>query len=161
MGGELDELERVRINAADDHYCFGCGKNNPFGLHLHFYQLDEEAIWAPFTPLREHEGYAGVIHGGIVTTVLDEVMAWSLSRRNIWAVTARMSVSFKNPVEVGMPTRAIGRVVNDRGRLIEVAGEIRRIADDLLLAEAAATFARVPESQAVAWRERYILRADR
>lgn len=157
---ESAQLPGIRINSIDDHYCFGCGKNNPNGLHLHFYELDDSAIQAPFTPRREHEGYAGMVHGGIIATVLDEVMAWALYRRDTWGVTARMEIAFKRPVEVGVPTRAIGRVLKDRGRLIEVSGEIRRLADDQLLAEASATFARVPQHQAEAWRSRYVRTSD-
>ncbi len=144
------------INSADDHYCFGCGRLNPYGLHLHFYPLDDETgIWAPFTPQREHEGYMGMVHGGIISTILDEVMAWSLYRRNAWAVTGRLSISFKRPVEIGVPARAIGRLVADRGRLLDVTGTLVREADGVVLAESQAVFARVPERQASAWRERY------
>lgn len=151
----MNEAEN-RLNSADDHYCFGCGRLNPSGLHLHFFPLEEgEGVWAPFTPAREQEGYMGMVHGGIISTVLDEVMAWSLYRRDIWAVTGRMSMSFKRPVEVGVETRAIGRLVNDRGRLIDVRGELVRMSDGQILAEAEAVFARVPESQAKAWRDRY------
>jgi acyl-coenzyme A thioesterase PaaI-like protein len=149
------ETTETRINIADDHYCFGCGRLNPFGLHMHFYALDSNSIWAPFTPLREHEGYMGMTHGGIITTVLDEVMAWSLYRIGAWAVTARLSVAFKHPIEVGVPARAIGRVVADRGRLLDVSGTIERAHDGLVLAESTAVFARVPKSQADAWRDRY------
>jgi acyl-coenzyme A thioesterase PaaI-like protein len=145
------------INSADDHYCFGCGRLNPYGLHLHFYPLDdEEGIWAPFTPQREHEGYMGMVHGGIISTILDEVMAWSLYRSNVWAVTGRLSISFKRPVEIGVPARAIGRLIADRGRLLDVSGTLVREADGLVLAESQAVFARVPERQASSWRERYL-----
>jgi len=147
----------VPINSADDHYCFGCGRLNPYGLHLHFYPLDDDGgIWAPFTPRREHEGYMGMVHGGIISTILDEVMAWSLYRRNVWAVTGRLSISFRKPVEVGVQTRAIGRLVADRGRLLDVTGTLVREADGVILAEAQAVFARVPERQAEAWRDRYL-----
>ncbi len=149
------------INSADDHYCFGCGRLNPYGLHLHFYPLDDETgIWAPFTPQREHEGYMGMVHGGIISTILDEVMAWSLYRRNAWAVTGRLSISFKRPVEIGVPARAIGRLVADRGRLLDVTGTLVREADGVVLAESQAVFARVPERQASAWRERYLPAGD-
>ncbi len=144
------------INSADDHYCFGCGRLNPNGLHLHFYALEDgSGIWAPFTPAREQEGYMGMVHGGIITTVLDEVMAWSLYQLDIWAVTGRMSMAFKRPVEVGVETRAIGRLVHDRGRLLDVRGELVRASDGVVLAEAEAVFARVPAAQATAWRDRY------
>jgi acyl-coenzyme A thioesterase PaaI-like protein len=146
-----------RINSADDHYCFGCGRLNPYGLRLSFFPLeDDEGVWAPFTPAREQEGYMGMVHGGIISTVLDEAMAWSLYRRNIWAVTGRMSMAFKRPVEVGVETRAIGRLLNDRGRLLDVRGELIRVTDGVVLAEADAVFARVPASQAKAWRDRYL-----
>ena len=147
----------TRISALDDHNCFGCGRLNPHGLRLAFHRLPEEpGVWAPFTPLPDHEGYAGLVHGGIISTLLDEAMAWALYAREIWSVTARMSVTFRKPVAVGEPTRAIGRLVADRGRLLEAAGELRRERDDVLLAEATATFIRVPEAQAREWRARYL-----
>jgi hypothetical protein len=55
-----------------------------------------------------------------------------------------------------VPTRATGRLLADRGRVLTVAGELRREADGLVLAEAAATFVRVPAAQARAWQERYV-----
>jgi acyl-coenzyme A thioesterase PaaI-like protein len=150
------------IRALNDHNCFGCGSLSPGGLHLHFYeQSDGDGVWAPFTPTTEFEGYGGMIHGGIISTLLDEIMAWSLYRLEIWAVTATMSTRFRKPVEVGVPVRLVGRLVRDRGRILEVAGEVRREADDVVLAEAGATFMRVPAEQATAWTERYLTVPDR
>jgi acyl-coenzyme A thioesterase PaaI-like protein len=149
--------ESERLNVRDDHGCFGCGHLNPHGLRLDFYRTaDGEGLWTPFTPAPEHEGFAGVVHGGIVTAVLDEVMGWAVFVRDIWAVTGRIEVQFRRPVEIGMRTRASGRVVADRGRLLDIAAELRRDGDDVLLADATATFVRVPEEQARAWRERYL-----
>jgi acyl-coenzyme A thioesterase PaaI-like protein len=152
-----DHEDAGRLNVGDDHYCFGCGRLNPHGLRLAFFRLDGgDGVWAPFTPERHHEGYAGLVHGGIVSTLLDEVMAWSLYAREVWAVTARMSVTFRRPLQVGVAVRLTGRLVADRGRLLEVTGDVRRAVDGVLLAEATATFARVPETQAAAWRTRYL-----
>jgi acyl-coenzyme A thioesterase PaaI-like protein len=146
-----------RLSVRDDHHCFGCGRLNPWGLKLSFYEGPEESeLWAPWTPVREHEGYDGIAHGGIITTVLDEVMAWTAYRRQIWAVTGRIAVSFRRPVEIGVPTRAIGRIVADRGRILELAGELRRESDGALLAEATGTFVRVPEEKAQGWQRRYV-----
>ncbi|MEZ4495294.1 MAG: PaaI family thioesterase [Thermomicrobiales bacterium] len=156
-------LRDERINSADDHYCFGCGRLNPYGLHLQFFPLDEcegEGVWAPFTPAREQEGYMGMVHGGIITTVLDEAMAWALYRRDIWAVTGRMSMAFKRPVEVGVETKAVGLLLEDRGRLLDVRGRLLRASDGIVLAEAEAVFARVPAGQAEAWRDRYLPDAE-
>jgi acyl-coenzyme A thioesterase PaaI-like protein len=154
--GTMDEPEN-RINSADDHYCFGCGRLNPSGLHLHFYPLESgDGVWAPFTPAREQEGYMGMVHGGIISTLLDEAMAWSLYRQNIWAVTGRMSLAFKQPVEVGVETRVIGRLITNRGRLLDVRGELIRESDGVVLAEAEALFVRVPTAQAESWKDRYL-----
>ena len=145
------------IRTLDDHHCFGCGDLNPGGLHLHFFELaGEEGVWAPFTPTSAFEGYGGMIHGGIISTMLDEVMAWSLYRQEIWAVTASMTTRFRKPVEVGVPVRLVGRVVHNRGRILDLRGEVRRADDDVLLAEATGTFMRVPDAQASAWNERYL-----
>lgn len=145
------------IRALEEHNCFGCGTLNAAGLHLHFYELPGEAgVWAPFTPTTAFEGYGGMIHGGIVSTMLDEIMAWSLYRTGTWAVTATMSTRFRKPVEVGVPVRLVGWPERDRGRVIETRGEVRRASDDRVLAEATATFMRVPEAQAAAWNARYL-----
>ena len=147
----------TRIVTRNDHFCFGCGHLNPSGLRLTFYEREDGAgVWAPWTAAREHEGYAGIVHGGIVTAVLDEIMAWTLYRQDIWAVTGKIAVTFRKPIKVGEPTRALGEVRRDRGRVTEAAGQLRRASDGLLLAEATATFLRVPEAQARAWRERYL-----
>lgn len=145
------------VASLTDHNCFGCGALNPIGLHLQFYRLPEtDAIWGAWTPTTAYEGYGGMIHGGIICTLLDEIMAWSLYARSTWAVTAKMQTNFRQPVQVGEDVRLIGRVVRDRGRVVEVHGEIRREADNALLAEADATFIRVPEQQASAWNQRYL-----
>lgn len=145
------------VRALNDHNCFGCGALNPIGLHLRFYVLgDGEGVWAPWMPTPDYEGYGGMIHGGIISTLMDEILAWSLYARDTWAVTARLNTAFRKPVRVGEPVRLVGRIVRDRGRLIELHGEIRRESDDALLAEAEATFMRVPPEQAERWNQQYI-----
>jgi acyl-coenzyme A thioesterase PaaI-like protein len=140
----------------DDHYCFGCGGLNPYGLHLHFYRNEDgNGVWAPWTPVREHEGFTGIAHGGIITTVMDEVMGWALYAEDIWAVTGRLAVAFRRPVEIGVPTRAIARIEHDFGRKLDLVAAIRRASDDALLADATAAFVRVPPERAAEWKARY------
>ncbi|MBA2753721.1 MAG: PaaI family thioesterase [Chloroflexia bacterium] len=153
--GPTGDGARESVVARDDHGCFGCGALNPHGLHLRF-RITPEGIEAPFTPLVTHEGYTGMVHGGIVSTLLDEVMAWSLYRLDIWAVTAKMAVSFRRPVRVGEPCLAEGWLARDRGRLIETAARLVRVEDGTVLATATGTFARVPAARAQAWREQYV-----
>lgn len=144
------------LDRRNDHNCFGCGRRNAAGLHLEFHDdPNGNGVEALFTPAPRVEGYTGMVHGGIITTVLDEVMAWSLYRHGIWAVTGELTTRYRAPIRIGQPTVAAGMIVRDRGRALELRGEIRDRDDRRLLAEARATFIRVPESQAKAWLEQY------
>ena len=149
------------VNWVNDHHCFGCGRLNEHGLQLTFYRNEDgNGVWAPFTPTAAFEGYGGIIHGGIICTLLDEVMAWSLYRQQTWAVTGQLNTRFRKPVEVGVPVRLVGRLEEHRGRLLQVRGELRRESDDVLLAESSGTFMRVPDAQAAEWTERYMTVPD-
>jgi len=149
-------VEGEIVNVGNGHNCFGCGRLNAHGLHLEFrMNPDGDGVRARFLPSAQFEGYEGVIHGGVVATLLDEVMAWSLYRDDIWAVTGQMSVRFRKPMMVGESILAIGHIGTRRGRVIEMRGELRREADDQLLADATASFVKVPEAQAVVWRKQY------
>jgi len=140
----------------NDHHCFGCGRRNRAGLRLEFSDDPEgNGVQAEFTPLYRVEGYTGMVHGGIITTVLDEVMAWSLYRHGIWAVTGALTTRYRKPIRIGQRTLATGTIVRDRGRALGLRGEIRNREDLRVLAEATATFVRVPEGQAKAWLEQY------
>lgn len=142
-----------RVN---NHHCFGCGRLNHAGLQLRF--QDDPAgngVQAAFTPAPRVEGYTGMVHGGIITTVLDEVMAWSLYRHGIWAVTGELTTRYRQPIRIGQRTFAIGTILRDRGRALELRGEIRDESSRTLLADATARFIRVPEAQARAWLEQY------
>lgn len=150
------EPEVDRGTATTDHNCFGCGRLNVHGLHLELVaDPDGDGVLTNFVPSARSEGYTGMVHGGIVTTVLDEVMAWSLYRQGIWAVTGQLTTRYRRPIVLGERTTARGFLVRDRGRGIEMRGEIRRDVDGLLLADATAIFVRVPESQAGEWQARY------
>jgi len=155
MAGRQDPQPNPRSEMTD-HHCFGCGQLNEHGLRLEL--IPDPAgygVFASFVPPPRTEGYTGMVHGGIITTVLDEVMAWSLARHGIWAVTGQLTTRYRKPVVLGEVTTATGYLLRDRGRAIEMRGEIRRDADDALLADATAMFIRVPESKASEWQSRY------
>lgn len=147
----------VPLNRATDHHCFGCGEENPHGLRLKFFRREEPdaGVYTDWLPRATDEGYVGLVHGGIVSTVCDEVMAWSCYAQEIWGMTARLTVRFRQPVHVGRPYRAAGWVVSSRGRLIDVAAEMRDLETGQLVADAGAQFIRVSGEQSVAWSERY------
>ncbi|MBX3072034.1 MAG: PaaI family thioesterase [Thermomicrobiales bacterium] len=145
------------LDVREDHNCFGCGRLNPHGLQLTFYADPDGSVWAEWEPTPKVEGWQGIVHGGLITTVLDEVMGWALSAQRIWAVTARLDVSFRKPVEIGVPARARAWVVEDKGRRIEVAAQLLRKDDLAVLAEATGVFVRVPADKAADWENRYLM----
>ncbi|KPK35386.1 MAG: hypothetical protein AMK70_05445 [Nitrospira bacterium SG8_35_1] len=85
---------------ADDGYCFVCGPKNPVGLKLKF-QFDGITVKTEYTPPKEHQGYMNVVHGGIVSTLLDEVMVKVAIEKGMPAVTAQMDIRLRKAVKVG------------------------------------------------------------
>lgn len=155
MTSEMQPLNRP-TRPEEDHNCFGCGRLNHHGLQLDLVpDPNGDGVCTAFVPSNRTEGYTGMVHGGIITTVLDEVMAWSLYRHGIWAVTGELTTRYRKAIRLGEATTARGYLVNDRGRALEMRGEIRRDADGVLLADATAKFIRVPREQAQAWQARY------
>ena len=126
------------------HNCFACGTLNVHGLHLELHAGDDRC-WVELSLPERFQGWDDIAHGGIVCTILDEVMAWALIDHDMWGVTARMSVDFKRPVPIGRPIRGEGRVVSVRRRLVEADGVIVDPADGMELARGTATFLGAPD----------------
>lgn len=135
----MDDRQRLA------RYCFGCGSINPQGLKLTF-RAAGGAVTAQFTPQPQHQGFPGVMHGGLVATLLDEAMGWALVVSGVWAVTAKMETRFRRPVPLGEPLTVTAQVAKDRGRLLVVRGELRSH-DGQLLAQGEGLFMRVPPQQ--------------
>ena len=150
---ETQSINR-QLEVREDHWCFGCGRQNPIGLKLTFYE-DGEHVWAPWTPKREHQGYEGIVHGGLITTVLDEVMGWAIYVRKLWAVTGSINVRFRKPVRVGDELTCRAWVASVTGRKVDVRAQLIRESDGQVLADGTAIFVRVSEEQASEWQGRY------
>jgi len=124
-----------------DDYCFACGQANPKGLHLTFRFEGEEYV-CDFTPAPEYQGWTDILHGGIVSTVMDEVMTRLLWERGISAMTAELTVRLKRPTPVGRPLRARARLVAQRRRLYETEAELT-LEDGTVAATATGKFLQV------------------
>ncbi|MGI5838107.1 MAG: PaaI family thioesterase [bacterium] len=124
-----------------DAMCFACGGENPIGLKLKF-RWEGDRYRTEFIPGEEHQSYTGLMHGGLICTILDEVMGKLLYSRGINAVTARLEVRFRRPVAVGEKVIFRGEIVADKGKLIETRAEAAT-EDGTGLAAAKAVFMRV------------------
>jgi len=127
-------------------YCFGCGDLNPAGLKLEFRFEGNKAV-ADFLPQEQHQGYPGVAHGGVTAAALDEAMGWAMYGVGVWAMTGKMEVRFRQPLPLHQKATVSGEVIRNRGRWLEVRGEIRS-QEGRLMAESYGLFMRVPEERA-------------
>jgi len=126
----------------DDFYCFACGKENHIGLKLKFEEKDD-SFCASFTPNKYHQGYKNFMHGGIASTMLDEVMARLLiDVKNLMVVTAKMEIRFKKPVTIEKPVKISAKYEGREGKFYKASGEIRS-EDGTLLVSASGLFAEI------------------
>ena len=114
---------------------------------MQFYADDKGCVHANYTPHEEHQGYPGVMHGGLVTALLDEIIGRTAIASDLWCMTAKLEVKFKKPVPTGEPLHLVGEMTRKTGRLIEGRGEIRCERDGELLAVAHGTYIRIPDEQ--------------
>jgi uncharacterized protein (TIGR00369 family) len=120
--------------------CFVCGSRNPGGLNLRFFS-DGRIVQTRFVPRPEHDGFVGILHGGITATVLDEVMVWACAiRQKRFCFSAEMTVRYLRPIRTGLEILARGEMLeNKRDRVYFAKGELFN-SDNDLLAESTATY---------------------
>lgn len=128
------------------HACFACGELNEHGLHLDLH-VEAETCWTELELSTAFQGWEEVAHGGIVATILDEVMAWALASSDAWGVTARMTVEYRRPVPVGRRIRAEGWLVERRRRILTTAARLVDAETGGELATARGTYVAAPEAR--------------
>ena len=127
-------------------FCYACGDLNPIGLHLNFRMEGDWAI-ASFEAQRDHQGYPGYVHGGVVSSLLDEAMGWATYGRGIWALTGKLETRFRGIVPTGEALQVRARISRDRGRTLDVVAELRD-AGGKVLAESTGLLFRATGEQA-------------
>ena len=100
--------------------CFGCSPEHPFGFHLRFAKDGDEVV-THFTPGAQYQGPPGIMHGGLVTTLADEIGAWAvIALLGRFGFTASLAAKLHKPVRIGVPLEGRGRIARDAGRVAEV-----------------------------------------
>jgi acyl-coenzyme A thioesterase PaaI-like protein len=128
--------------------CFICGVENPVGLHLRIYEIEPGVIETTYTAPEHFQGYPGVLHGGIVATILDEISGRShmgSADHPRFMFTAKLEVKYRKNVPTGKPLKVVGKARRDRGRSAEAWAGIYDAATGELLAEANTLLMAVPK----------------
>ncbi len=122
------------MDLIDDGYCFVCGQKNPIGLKLDFH-FNGETIRTEFIPKKEHQGYLNIVHGGIISTLLDEAMVKLAIAMDMPAVTAHMDVRLRKALNVGEKVRIEARILKTTKKLLDAYAKAVT-GDDLIIADA-------------------------
>jgi uncharacterized protein (TIGR00369 family) len=142
-----------------DH-CFICGRKNPHGLYLTFYDNGQDEVCSEHIVPDEYQSYPGIVHGGIIAAMLDEVVGRvaMIGDHHHFMMSVKLEVKYRQPVPTESPLRIVGRVVKMRGRLGKAVGEIY-LPDGSIAAESSMTLADVPaemlvgvDLEALGWR---------
>ncbi len=108
-----------------DGKCFVCGEANPGGLRLSFdIDREKQTLKTTFTPGPVFQGYDGIVHGGILSTLLDEAMAKLAYELGYNAVTASLEIRFKKPAVILEPLRIYGEITEAKKRIIRAKAQI-------------------------------------
>jgi uncharacterized protein (TIGR00369 family) len=139
-------IHTVTAKQPNSRMCLVCGLKNPFGLHTSFFELGNKELLAVFKPREEHQSYPGRLHGGIISTILDETMGRAImiqSESDVWGVTVDLQIRFKKPVPLDEELRVIGRITKDSNRFFEGTGELL-LADGTVAATGHGKYLKIP-----------------
>jgi uncharacterized protein (TIGR00369 family) len=125
--------DTIRLEPNPANKCFGCGGDNAGGMKLTFEQDNVgRRIVGRFVLGETYQGGGGFAHGGIIALLLDEAMGKVCRFREVRAVTAELTVEYLKPVRVEQEIIVEGREIEEKGRNLFLAGEIRNEAGDVL-----------------------------
>ena len=139
-GEPMLPADLIDLPRSDAHNCFGCSPSNPHGLQMTFH-ADEEAVYSQVTIPNHLCGWSNLAHGGVLFTILDEIMSWTaIYRLRRITVTQSMQIDFLKPVTIESSLIARGTIISTSGKHdVRTEGEIRT-ADGAQCARAHADF---------------------
>ena len=101
--------------------CFGCSPTHPIGFHLEPYREGDE-VCVDFTPGEKYQGPPGLMHGGLVMTLADELGAWVvLGLKERFGFTAAVEARLQKPVRIGVPVHGRGKITSDTPRIVKMS----------------------------------------
>jgi len=107
--------------------CFVCGVENVFGLKGRFYRTEQKEVIGIFTPKKEHQGYAGRLHGGISAALLDETLGRTImnfEEKEAWGLTVDLQLKYRKAVPLEGELKVIARLDKKSSRFFESSGEL-------------------------------------
>jgi uncharacterized protein (TIGR00369 family) len=119
-------------------YCFVCSSENEKGLKVEF-ERQGRKMEGTFIPGKEHQGYEGVTHGGVLASLLDAAMNRAVLEKGLNARTGKLVIRFFRPAPIGFPVKVVGETVKMRKRFVMTEAEILSI-DGLRLATSKGVF---------------------
>ncbi len=130
-------IPKITLNAdLSEGNCFGCGCNNPIGLKLQFIR-EGNSVKAEFTSDKTHQGWPGLLHGGILDTLMDEAMSHAAYTTGNTCLTASITIRQRQPINVEVPLLVTARITSHRKKIIETEGRVY-LKDGTLVAESTA-----------------------
>ena len=129
MGSDMSQIKILenpeqKSRTLEPHNCFACSPDNARGLRLEFQRSDDGAMVAEWIPEVDLEGYRGIVHGGVVSTVLDEAMAKVVADAGFGALTAELRVRFRQQVRSAVPSQVRGWIESRERRLIKTEASL-------------------------------------
>ncbi|HRQ32182.1 MAG TPA: PaaI family thioesterase [Anaerolineales bacterium] len=139
------------IKQPNSRMCFVCGLENPIGLHLHIYETEPGIVEATYVAPEHFQGFPGVLHGGIVASLLDEISSrahmGSDPQKPRFMFTAKLDVKYRKNTPIGKWLKLIGKAGKAKSRSAEAWGGVYDAETGDLLAEANALLINVPLDQ--------------
>jgi acyl-coenzyme A thioesterase PaaI-like protein len=140
----------TKIKQPNSRHCFICGLENPVGLHLHFYETEPGVVETQYIAPDHFEGYPGVLHGGIVAAIIDEVSGRAFmggEDNPRFMFTGKLEVKYRKNVPIGKMLKIIGKAGKSKGKIAEAWAGIYDAETDELLAEGTGIHIDVPKDQ--------------
>jgi len=122
----------MTLDLNDDHMCYVCGKDNPQGFRLDFQHPEPGVLTADVVFSKHHQGYRDIVHGGMMSMLLDEMMVNLAWKEGKPSVTGELNVRLKKPAAVGEKVFFEGRIDREESRLLHTSATAKNALGEIL-----------------------------